>query len=254
MDDRAQPPTRRLAAPPPLLPQRAALFVDLDGTLAAIEAHPSQVGPDPRRTALMRQLGRALDGRLAVVSGRSLEDLDRVLQASVPCLAGVHGLVRRDASLVVTGIRPHPGLAEARRRLQDLAESRPGLWVEDKGQAMALHYRATPAAADEALETAKTAAADLGLVLQPGDMVVEVRSPGSDKGVAVTAFMAKPPFVGHTPVFVGDDLTDEHGFAAAAGLGGYGVLVGKPRPTAAAYHLADVSAVNAWLSAALVTS
>jgi trehalose 6-phosphate phosphatase len=78
-------------------------------------------------------------------------------------------------------------------------------------------------------------------------MVVELRTPGQDKGQSVAAFLRERPFMGATPIFVGDDLTDEDGFAAAARLGGYGVLVGPMRPTAASYRLADTEAVTAWL-------
>ena len=85
-------------------------------------------------------------------------------------------------------------------------------------------------------------------------MVVELRAPGPDKGGAVTAFMAEAPFAGFTPVFIGDDLTDEHGFEAVRALGGYGVVVGHRRPTAALYALADVSAAQSWLRRALVAS
>ena len=82
-------------------------------------------------------------------------------------------------------------------------------------------------------------------------MVAELRTPGPDKGDALAAFMAEPPFAGARPIFVGDDLTDEHGFAAAAALGGFGVLVGPARPTQARARLDDVEAVHAWLAAAV---
>jgi hypothetical protein len=94
-------------------------------------------------------------------------------------------------------------------------------------------------------------AAELGLTVQDGDMVVELRAEGPDKGGAVEAFMAEPPFAGFRPVFVGDDLTDEHGFAAARARGGFGVVVGARRPTAALYALSDVGAVQQWLRRAL---
>jgi trehalose 6-phosphate phosphatase len=84
-------------------------------------------------------------------------------------------------------------------------------------------------------------------VLQPGKLVVELKTPGADKGAALTAFMAEPPFAGAVPVMVGDDLTDEYGFRAAEALGGFGVLVGPRRETAARFGLADVNAVLDWL-------
>jgi trehalose 6-phosphate phosphatase len=84
-----------------------------------------------------------------------------------------------------------------------------------------------------------------------GHMVAELRTPGPDKGDALAAFMAEPPFAGSRPVFIGDDLTDEDAFAAAAAGGGFGVLVGPDRPTAARMRLENVEAVHAWLTAAI---
>jgi trehalose 6-phosphate phosphatase len=249
------PRQRRVSASlprPPLLDlAHAALFADLDGTLAAIEPHPDHVGPEPERTDLLAALAHALDGRLAVVSGRSLEDLDRVLQGCVTCMGAVHGLVRRGADGRVQALEPHPGLAAALAELRGFALRRDGVWIEDKRHAAALHYRAAPSLENEVRSFASDVAQRHGLVLQPGRMVAELRSPGADKGAAVSAFMAEPPFAGSVPVFIGDDLTDEHGFEEAARLGGYGVLVGRMRPTAASYRLGGVEAALGWLRQSL---
>ncbi|WP_304176359.1 trehalose-phosphatase [Phenylobacterium aquaticum] len=242
--------TMTLTAPAPRLSAAGtALFLDLDGTLAPIVARPEAVGPDPRRTRLLETLGRRLGGRLAVVSGRALPDLDRILEGRVPALAGVHGLVRRDAAGRVVSTPPHPGLVAARRVLTAFAASHAGLLVEDKGLSLALHYRLAPGLAPRARIQADWLAAETGLVLQPGDHVVELRTPGPRKGEAVAAFMAAPPFAGATPVFLGDDLTDEDAFVAVAQLGGFGVLVGAERATAARYRLDDVDAALDWLEA-----
>jgi trehalose 6-phosphate phosphatase len=236
--------------PPPALPPRAALFLDLDGTLTPIVSRPADVGPDPRRAALLTRLAQALDGRLAVVSGRALDDLDRILGGGVPAVAAVHGLVRRDAAGLIDRAAPHPGLDDARAVLGDLARSDPGLLFEDKGVSVALHYRNAPSAADAVVDAARRLAQTTDLVVQLGDMVAELRTPGADKGSSVAAFLREAPFNGSIPVFVGDDLTDEDGFAAAERLGGFGVLVGSERPTEARYRLADVDAVLDWLEAA----
>ena len=211
---------------------------------------PDQVGPDARRAALLDDLSRALDGRLAVVSGRALEDLDRILEGRVNAIAAVHGLVRRGAH-GVDRAQPHADLDHARDVLRDLARSDKGLLFEDKSLSVALHYRNVPSAADAVIEAAERLAQSTHLVLQLGDMVAELRTPGQDKGKSVSAFLREAPFDGATPVFVGDDLTDEDGFAAAARLGGYGVLVGPERPTQATYRLDDCETVLDWLGAGL---
>jgi trehalose 6-phosphate phosphatase len=239
-----------LPPPPVALPPRAALFLDLDGTLAPIMPRPEQVGPDARRAALLDDLTRALDGRLAVVSGRALEDVDRILENRVKFVAAVHGLVRRGVH-GVDRTPPHPDLDRARDVLRDLARSDKGLLFEDKDLSVALHYRNVPSAADAVIEAAERLGQASHLVVQLGDMVAELRTPGQDKGKSVAAFLREPPFDGATPVFIGDDLTDEDGFAAAARLGGYGVLVGPERPTQAAYRLTDFNAVLDWLSASI---
>jgi trehalose 6-phosphate phosphatase len=123
--------------------------------------------------------------------------------------------------------------------------------VEDKGAAVALHYRGDPSAGPAARELVRALAAHLGLLAQDGDMVAELRAAGPDKGDAVAAFMSEAPFAGFTPVFVGDDFTDENGFRAAIALGGYGVVVGPRRPTLAAYALEGVAATRAWLGQAV---
>ncbi|HEX5775844.1 MAG TPA: trehalose-phosphatase [Caulobacteraceae bacterium] len=238
-----------LAPPPALDSARTALFLDLDGTLAAIETRPRDVGPVSERTELLKTATRRLNGRLAVISGRALSDIDHILQGSVTAAAAVHGLVRRNAAGAVLSRPPHPALNTARVAL-DWLEDQPGVLIEDKRLSIAVHYRRAPELADEVLAACRKVAAGTGLVVQLGRMVVELRTPGADKGDSVRAFMAEAPFAGATPVFVGDDVTDEDGFSAAADLGGYGVLVGEPRETAARYRLEDVDAVLGWLAGA----
>jgi len=240
-----------LDAPPSYLAlDGTALFLDLDGTLAPIAARPQDVAPDPRRTSLIERLIAGLDGRLAVVSGRSLEDIDHILEGRVTTVAAIHGLVRRDAQGVVGQAAPHPGLADAALRLTAFAASHPALLLEDKGLSLALHYRQAPHLARAVQDLTGEIAADTGLTCQPGDMVVELRTPGASKGDSIRAFMEEPPFAGATPVFMGDDLTDEHGFFAVRALGGYGVLVGPERRTLARHGLPDVEAALTWLEGA----
>lgn len=224
-----------------------ALFLDLDGVLAPLAPTPEAVGPSPRRTAALRALEIALDGRLAILSGRTLDEIDRISERASPAASGVHGLERRNRDGVLIRRAPHAGVAAAADALHAFAAPRPGLRVEDKGLAVGLHYRQAPAYAEEAAVLARDLARRTGLALQPGHMVLELKTPGADKGAALAAFMDEPPFAGARPVMVGDDLTDEHAFAAAAERGGFGVLVGPIRPTAARFRLEGVDQVLDWL-------
>lgn len=243
--------TLGLPAPKPLRLADAALFLDLDGTLAPIAARPQDVRPEPRRTRLVERLETALEGRLAVISGRTLADVDRILEGRVTAVAAVHGLVRREPDGTVRQTPAHPDLPMAAARFADFAARDSGLIVEEKGLSVALHYRLARAHAGAARQLADEIARATGLVVQHGDMVEELRTPGPTKGDSVAAFLDQPPFAGARPIFIGDDATDEHGFAAVQAAGGIGVLVGPTRVSEARFRLLGVEEVLAWLEAAL---
>ncbi|HEY8615568.1 trehalose-phosphatase [Phenylobacterium sp.] len=243
--------TIALPAPKPVVLSEAALFLDLDGTLAPIAARPQDVRPDARRTRLVEQLNAALDGRLAVVSGRTLADVDRILEGRVTSVAAVHGLVRREPDGTVHESAPHPDLPLAAERFRDFAARDSGFIVEEKGLSVALHYRLAKPHAAAARRLADEIAEQTGLTLQHGDMVEELRTPGPTKGDSVMSFLSQAPFRGFQPVFVGDDATDEHGFQAVQQAGGVGVLVGASRESAATFRLLGVEEVLDWLEAAL---
>lgn len=240
-----------LPPPKPLALADAALFLDLDGTLAPIAARPQDVRPDARRSHILSRLQTALNGRLAVISGRTLADVDRILEGRVTAVAAVHGLVRREADGTLHQSTPHPGLAQALARLREFAARDSGLLVEEKGLSVALHYRLARPHASGAEALAREIAAETGLTLQHGDMVEELRTPGPTKGDSVASFMAQAPFIGARPIFIGDDATDEHGFEAVEQAGGLGILVGPTRPTEARCRLHGVDETLAWLEAAL---
>ncbi len=242
--------------PRPYVPSlaRSALFADLDGTLAPIEQTPDAVGPSAARAELLAALHLALGGRLAVVSGRSLADLDRVLDGKVPSLAAIHGVIRRRADGAVIGPTGDHAIRTAAAALSQFAGADERLIVEDKGVAVALHYRRAPEAAADCLAAARELCERLHLALQEGDMVAELHPPGANKGAAVAAFMREAPFRGFSPIFLGDDLTDEAGFVVAQRMGGMGVVVGDRRPTAARYALVDVADAGRWLVEALSAS
>lgn len=239
-----------LPTPTPLRLGLVALFLDLDGTLAPIAARPQDVEPDPRRTSLLERLALRLDGRLAVISGRTLADIDRILEGCVITVAAVHGLVVREASGVIRETPAHQHLGVAVQAFKAFARSRPGMLVEEKGGSVALHFRQAIDQAAAARACAGRLALETGLTLQDGDMVAELRTPGPNKGDSVLSFMGQSPFAGKTPVFVGDDVTDEDGFEAAQAMGGLGVGVGWREPTMARCRVADVEAALVWLETA----
>lgn len=247
--ERPSPTTE--ARPPLPQPEGAALFLDLDGTLAPIEATPDAVRADHLRTRLLRRVVERFHGRVAILSGRSIAEVDRILDGVVPNVAGVHGLERRTSPGAITAVPPHPALGRVEETLACFAKGQRGLLVETKSRSVALHYRGHPPAEEACIDIGRRMAAMHGLQLQEGRMVVELRTPGPDKGDSLRLFMAQAPFAGATPVMVGDDLTDEHAFEAAGDLGGWSVLVGDPRPTAALHRLRDPAAVLAWLEEAV---
>ena len=229
-----------------------ALFLDVDGTLLELAAAPQAVSvPDDLRQRL-RALFTAGGGAVALVSGRALADLDRLFAPLTLPSAGLHGFERRGAAGAVSR-QPLPSAAAleaARAAMLHLARRHPGLNVEDKQFALALHYRGVPHLEDTAVDAMRGVAASVGdqLELQRGKMVVELRPRGATKAAAVSAFLEEAPFAGRVPVFFGDDLTDESAFGLVNERGGLSVLVGPERPSAARARIADVSAVRSWLA------
>lgn len=239
-------------APPPTLSLRdAALFFDVDGTLVAIEQQPELVKVSHALRTLLERLTAAAGGALALVSGRSIAQLDRLFKPLAFSASGLHGLERRMLPGGITSAMPaQQALNAARPKLQLFAQDHPGTFVEDKGLTLALHYRM----AAEHRETAAALVRDLvrahpeSLVLLEGKMVFELKPPGFDKGRAIADFMQEPPFRGRRPIFAGDDVTDEAGFTVINEMKGVAVKVGADeRPTAAAHGLPDVEAMLAWL-------
>jgi trehalose 6-phosphate phosphatase len=238
--------------PPPPLARDCALFLDIDGTLLPLAVTPDRVHVDGAVTALLPALAQALDGALALITGRAIADADRLFPGSALPIAGQHGSERRGTGGIWRRHEGAGGYGRLRDALARLVARHPGLLLEDKGATLALHYGLAPQLAGYVHRAVRAEVALAGATwkIQRGRRIVEVKPDGRDKGTAILEFMAEAPFHGRRPVFVGDDLTDELGFAAVAGLGGWAVKVGAGA-THATYRLAGVDGVREWLAAAI---
>ena len=239
---------------PPALAASAALFLDFDGTLAPIAARPQDVRVPPWVLPTLEALATRLQGALAIVSGRPIEQLDAFLAPLRLAAAGAHGAECRDASGHIERQRAEPPrrVVECARML---AASHTLLLLEPKPSGLSLHYRARPE-----LEAICRAALVAALAAEPaaaldwewlhGHCVFELKQRSVSKGVAVGTLLTQAAFAGRQPVFVGDDVTDEDGIHAVQAAGGFGVRVGVG-PTRARFRLADTEAVGRWLRAAV---
>lgn len=247
--ERGTPPPDPETAP---AAERWAVFLDVDGTLLVLQARPEQTFvPAPLRDCLDR-LSAGLGGAVALISGRSLADLDRLFRPLHLPSAGLHGLERRRGNGEAVEYEETAALDHLRPELSRIARDQPGVLMEDKGRAVALHYRGVPEHGPSLVERVRRLARNEGDALSviDGKMVVEVKPRHADKGSAILAFLDEPPFAGRTPVFLGDDTTDEDGFRAVNRIGGVSVRVGAAGRdgTAATYRLPDEPAVEAWLN------
>lgn len=240
--------TLALSAPPDVVLLEATLFLDLDGTLFELVDSPEDVRADHRTRALIGQLLQHMNGRVAVVSGRSLAQIDDMLGDAARALwiSGSHGCENRWDGVTQSPPRP-AALDDIAASFRDFARDGPGVLVEQKSLGVALHYRMAPEAEASALALAQELAGLHDLYLQHGKSMVELRVGSANKGSAIRAMMAHPRLAGTTPVFAGDDVTDEPGFAAVLDLGGHGILVGKPRPTLATFGLRSPEDLREWL-------
>lgn len=245
------PRKRNLVAPPSQLPAQAALFLDFDGTLVDLIDRPDAVYASPRVRDLVRALADRLNGRLAIVTGREANFVRQQLSLPTIGVAGSHGQEIHFADGSSSVPQAPVALADVAVAFANLARGHEGLLVERKPLGVALHYRMAPEFESKSLALAGELAEVHGLHLQPGKMMVELRARGGDKGSAVARFLETPLFAGAVPIMLGDDLTDEPGFAAAAAHGGWGVLVGSMRTTSARYRLDGVGDVLDWLEGAL---
>jgi trehalose 6-phosphate phosphatase len=228
-----------------------AFFLDIDGTLLDHAPTPSAVIVDARIRALVQALQRHAGGALAMISGRAGRDIEGLFHPLSTPLAGQHGAERRDALGRMHSYHlPSEGLRAAARELAAFEARHPGLVFEDKGLNLAMHYRLAPALGPEVERVVRQLAQALGphFEVQGGMLLWEIKPSGRDKGKAVAEFVTESPFSGRTPVFIGDDITDESAFSVVNALRGISIKVG-PGESVAPYRLPDAESVRRWLEA-----
>jgi trehalose 6-phosphate phosphatase len=227
-----------------------ALFLDFDGTMVDIAPQPSAVHVPQPLLCVLQDLHDYLQGAIAVISGRPIAQIDSFLEPLKLPTAGVHGAERRGVNGQVHLLHTQP-LDHVQEAACLLAAQNPGLLVENKRGSLALHYRQRPELEALCVRTMQQAVEESpGLTLLRGKMVVEAKPGGASKGHAIEAFLAEQPFAGRTPVFIGDDITDEVGFSTVQRLGGLGIKVGEGA-TCAWRRLPDPQALRQELEAAI---
>ncbi|MDX1480195.1 MAG: trehalose-phosphatase [Woeseiaceae bacterium] len=230
-------------------PDRCALFLDVDGTLIDIEDHPGDVVADPALLELLERIAARLDGALALVSGRTLQEIDRIFSPRRFAAAGGHGAELR----LPDGTRADPESVELPAAVLNdfrrFAGCHDGLLLEEKPAGLSLHYRRAPELETEARRFAESALQSLGsdFRLIDGKMVLELTPAGNGKDNAIRLFLERRPYRGRTPVFVGDDVTDEDGFRYVNDRGGLSVRAGEAEDSAARYAMTGVREVRRWL-------
>src|ERR1700760_2540408 len=228
-----------------------AILLDIDGTLLDLARTPREVWVPPGLAATLHALHERTGGALALVSGRSLNDIDLIFAPERFPAIGGHGAEMR-LSIGSEAVATHapPMDQELKRRLAAIARLSPGILLEDKGYSLALHYRLAPHAEKAIYEAVSLIRADLPnapIEVLPGKCVCEIKPAGFDKASGVRELMTHEPFRGRRPVFIGDDVTDESVFAITPELGGLAFSVGR-RAHGVAGHFDEPRDVRDWLA------
>lgn len=230
-------------------PGDKAFFIDFDGTLVDIALSPEDVVVPPFLPPLLADLAEVHGGAVAILTGRAIATVDRFLAPLRLPGCGQHGLELRLPDGSTTGTRSIVEIAPVRLRLAALADRLPdGVLIEDKGLAIAVHYRGNPSAGAvvEAMVSRALAGVAGPFRLRHGKMVVEVTLTGASKGTALRHLMATATFAGRRPIVFGDDLTDDEAFVAARAFGGVSFQVGARVDHRADFEVGGISDVH-WL-------
>jgi len=227
-----------------------ALYLDIDGTLLEIAPSPDRVEVPIWMVPLLQRLSRRLDGAVAFVSGRTIEAIDTLFQPLKLPAVGVHGgEIRLDGQTTYMDEGLVGELQGALPLLRKGIESLRGVWLENKRCAIALHYRNVPERGREVLKVAELVVASLGSSFAPlvGKCVVEIRARHLTKGAGIRRLMECEPFRGRSPIFAGDDVTDEDAFEYVNQVGGISLRIGSGAPSVATHRLADPEQLHRWL-------
>jgi len=243
--------TQMTKDPSPHLPavdDRMALFLDFDGTLVPFAGHPDDIRLPTVLPDLLRDLSDALGGACALISGRSIDDIDRRLGYSRLAVAGEHGgQIRFPDGSVIS--RASVSFSAALKKARRAFRGHPGIVIEPKSAGFAVHYRQAPDLQGDVgafMKNVIERRPDLEII--GGKFVFELRSRGVSKAAAIEEFMTRQPFEGRKPVFFGDDVTDEDGFRAVNALGGISIKVGDGR-SCADLRAKTIDEVYEWLIA-----
>jgi trehalose 6-phosphate phosphatase len=239
----------------PIIARDWALFLDVDGTLLDFASRPdAAIVPPPLRQTLTALSG-ALGGALAIISGRTIADLDRLFAPLRLPVAGQHGAEARRGERICIFAPGSPALASVLAPVYALGEQRPTIMIENKGLSAAIHYAEAGSERDALSELLPKAIArsDGAFRLLASHLAFDIVPQAIDKGRAVDWFMADAPFAGRVPVFIGDERTDEDGFAAAMARGGHAINVGPRRGSIAPWHMPTPQDLRAWLDRSLAT-
>ena len=234
-----------------------AILLDIDGTLLDLAPTPREVWVPPDLANNLNDLLRGTAGALALVSGRSLNDIDLIFAPELFPAVGGHGAEMRlstDGEAVATHAPPMD--KELKRRLAAVAKLSPGILLEDKGYSLALHYRLAPHAEKAIYEAVSLIRADLPsapIEVLPGKCVCEIKHSGFTKASGVRELMTHAPFQGRRPLFIGDDVTDESVFAIMPDFDGLAFSVGR-RAQGVDGHFDSPNDVRAFLASLLERS
>ena len=228
-----------------------AVLLDIDGTLLDLAPTPREVWVPPDLSKTLNRLLDKTSGAVALVSGRSLNDIDLIFAPEQFPAVGGHGAeMRLESDSEAVAIHAPPMDKELKRRLAAIAKLSPGILLEDKGYSLALHYRLAPHAEKAIYAAVSLIRADLPnapIEVMPGKCVCEIKHSGFNKASGVIELMTHEPFKGRRPIFIGDDVTDESVFAIMPELRGLAFSVGR-RAKGVVSHFDEPRDVRQWLA------